>query len=185
MAVSWSKCAIPPECQPWQPPCAMRPTAAIIAADGGSTRSPHSCTSIEVACSENRACAIGPRSSSGRLQVPQHETLTFDFCLSTSTRFDNKHIRSCLASRRSVSRRGPMAQGDSPHNPMAFSSVLYPGRCLASQPIHLGSEVGVGPKCKRRRPRAPPQVSTPPPLSPTPLLGGVVLFLFLSPVVLL
>ena len=28
--------------------------------------------------------------------------LTFDFCLSTSTRFDNRHIRSCLASRRSV-----------------------------------------------------------------------------------
>ena len=23
---------------------------------------------------------------------------TFDFCLSVSTRFDNKHIRSCLAS---------------------------------------------------------------------------------------
>ena len=73
MAVSWSKCAFPPECQPWQPPCAMRPTAAIMAADGGSTRSPHSCTSLEVACSENRACAIGLRSFSGRLQVPQHE----------------------------------------------------------------------------------------------------------------
>ena len=28
---------------------------------------------------------------------------------------------------------------------MAFASVLYPGRCLASQPIHLGSEVGKGP----------------------------------------
>ena len=73
MAVSRSKCAFPPECQPWQPPCAMRPTAAIMAADGGSTRSPHSCTSIEVAYSENRAFAIGLRSSSGRLQVPQHE----------------------------------------------------------------------------------------------------------------
>jgi len=35
-----------------------------------------------------------------------------------------------------------MAQGESPRNPLAFASVLYPGRCLASQPIHLGSEVG-------------------------------------------
>ena len=38
-----------------------------------------------------------------------------------------------------------MAQGESPRNPLAFASVLYPGRCLASQPIHLGSEVGKGP----------------------------------------
>ena len=34
-----------------------------------------------------------------------------------------------------------MAQGKSPRNPLAFASVLCPGRCLASQPIHLGSEV--------------------------------------------
>ena len=34
-----------------------------------------------------------------------------------------------------------MAQGESPRNPLAFASVLCPGRCLASQPIHLGSEV--------------------------------------------
>ena len=34
-----------------------------------------------------------------------------------------------------------MAQGKSPRNPLAFASVSYPGRCLASQPIHLGSEV--------------------------------------------
>ena len=66
------------------------------------------------------------------------EAAVFDFCLSTSTHFDNKHIRSGLASRRSVSRRGPMAQGNSPHNTMAFASVWYPGRYLASQPIHLG-----------------------------------------------
>ena len=65
----------------------------------------------------------------------------FDFCLSITTRFDNRHIRSCLASRRSVAGRGPMAQGKSPRNPLAFASVSYPGRCLASQPIHLGSEV--------------------------------------------
>ena len=35
----------------------------------------------------------------------------FDFCLSTSTRFDNKHIRRCLASRRSVSGWGLAAHG--------------------------------------------------------------------------
>ena len=34
-----------------------------------------------------------------------------------------------------------MAQGKSLRNPLAFASVLYPGRYLASQPIHLGSEV--------------------------------------------
>ena len=34
-----------------------------------------------------------------------------------------------------------MAQGKSPRNQLAFASVLCPGRCLASQPIHLGSEV--------------------------------------------
>ena len=33
-----------------------------------------------------------------------------------------------------------MAQGKSPRNPLAFAFVLYPGRCLASQPIHLGTE---------------------------------------------
>ena len=38
-----------------------------------------------------------------------------------------------------------MAQGKSPRNPLAFASVLYPGRCLAFQPIHLGSEVEQGP----------------------------------------
>ena len=42
----------------------------------------------------------------------------FDFCLSTSTRFDNKNTSSCLASRRSVAGRGPMAQGKSPRNPV-------------------------------------------------------------------
>ena len=34
---------------------------------------------------------------------PKALTFDFDFCLSTSTRFDSKHIWSCLASRRSVS----------------------------------------------------------------------------------
>ena len=52
-----------------------------------------------------------------------------------------------------------MAQGKSPRNPMAFASVLYTGRCLASQPIHLGSEVGEGQRCKRGRLRPPPQAS--------------------------
>ena len=39
--------------------------------------------------------------------------LTFDFCLSITSRFDNKHTRSCLASSRLVAGRGPMAQGKS------------------------------------------------------------------------
>ena len=52
-----------------------------------------------------------------------------------------------------------MAQGESPRNPLAFASVLCPGRCLASQPIHLGSEVGEGQRCKRGRLRPPPQAS--------------------------
>ena len=38
-----------------------------------------------------------------------------------------------------------MAQGESPRNPLAFASVLYHGRCLASQPILLGSEEKEGP----------------------------------------
>ena len=48
-----------------------------------------------------------------------------------------------------------MAQGKSPRNPMAFASVSYPGRCLASQPIHLdGSKTTIaqnakGPYCRR------------------------------------
>ena len=37
-----------------------------------------------------------------------------------------------------------MAQSKPPRNPLAFASVLYPGRRLASQPIHLGSEVVEG-----------------------------------------
>ena len=84
--------------------------------------------------------------------------LTFDFCLSFNTRFDSKHMRSCLASRRSVS------GGDLWHTarapiPMAFASVLYSGWGLASQPIHLGSEMGEGLRCKRGRLRPPPQAS--------------------------
>ena len=52
-----------------------------------------------------------------------------------------------------------MAQGKSLRNPLAFAFVLYPGRCLASQPIHLGSEVGEGQRCKRGGLRPPPQAS--------------------------
>ena len=44
-----------------------------------------------------------------------------------------------------------MAQGESPRNPLAFASVLCHGRCLASQPIHLGSEVEEGQQFKRGR----------------------------------
>ena len=35
----------------------------------------------------------------------------FDFCLSITTRFDNKHTRGCLASRRSVSGWGLVTHG--------------------------------------------------------------------------
>ena len=46
--------------------------------------------------------------------------------------------------RRSVSGRGLVTQGRFLRNPMAFASVSYSGRCLASQPIHLGPEVEGG-----------------------------------------
>lgn len=59
----------PPNAGPGSPPMRL----AIMAVDGRSTRCPHSYISIEVARSENRACAIGLRSSSGRPQVPQRE----------------------------------------------------------------------------------------------------------------
>ena len=36
-----------------------------------------------------------------------------------------------------------MAQGESPHNPLAFASGLCPGRCLASQPTGSGGERAV------------------------------------------
>ena len=53
-----------------------------------------------------------------------------------STRFDNKHTRSCLASRRSVAERGGMAQGKFPRNPNTLqklppetTSELNPCKC--------------------------------------------------------
>ena len=36
-----------------------------------------------------------------------------------------------------------MAQGESPRNPLAFASVFYPGRCLASQPTGSGGGFAV------------------------------------------
>ena len=45
----------------------------------------------------------------------------FDFCLSITTRFDNKHIRSCLAPRRSVSGWGLVTHGG--HGPPANHHV--------------------------------------------------------------
>ena len=71
----------------------------------------------------------------------RRRTLTFDFCLSTS-------IPVLTTSTYVVS----WPQGDQflggdlwhtgpwPSSPMAFASVLYPGRCLASQPLHLVSK---------------------------------------------
>ena len=77
------------------------------------------------------------------LTGPLQTRPAFDFCLSTTARFDNKHTRSCLASTRLVAGRGPMAQDKSPRSQLAFSSVLYPGRCLASQPTGSGGERAV------------------------------------------
>ena len=45
------------------------------------------------------AAVVAEKPSAPAPQTPD----LFDFCLSITTRFDNKHIRSCLASRRSVS----------------------------------------------------------------------------------
>ena len=43
---------------------------------------------------------------------------TFEICLSITTRFDNKHTRSCLASRRSVSVWGLVTHGAMALQPM-------------------------------------------------------------------
>ena len=47
-----------------------------------------------------------------------------------------------------------MAQGKSPRSPLAFASVLYPGRCLASQPTGSGGERAVDRHHHRPRPMA-------------------------------
>ena len=49
-------------------------------------------------------CGEPPRTL--RRAVLRGEALDFDFCLSIATRFDKKHTRSCLASRRSDFGRG-------------------------------------------------------------------------------
>ena len=69
----------------------------------------------------NPAFCCGPflREMSFPFEHLPFEHLPFYFCLSTSTRFDNKHRRSCLASRRSVSARGLVTQGRVPRSLMA------------------------------------------------------------------
>jgi len=47
-----------------------------------------------------------------------------------------------------------MAQGESPRNPLAFASVLYPGRCLASQAAAV-KPLGAGALGSKLRPFAP------------------------------
>ena len=74
-----------------------------------------------------------------------------------------------MASRRSVARRGGMAQGKSPRNPLAFASVFYPGRCLASQPTGSGGGFAV---VLRNRPLAGSRKTV---LLPPPLLVSVLL----------
>ena len=49
-----------------------------------------------------------------------------------------------------------MAQGKSLRNPLAFASVLYPGRYLASQPIPLGFRGGGGTAAQERETKASP-----------------------------
>ena len=70
-----------------------------------------------------------------------------------------------------------MAQGTSPRSPLAFASVLYPGRSLASQPIHLGSEVGEGHGFSKggflTSPRFPHGESVPVVTSPRPLRAAM------------
>ena len=72
----------------------------------------------------------------------------FGFCLSDSTHFRTfgqqaqtkllglREVR-CWAGAHGTRRISP---------PLASASILYPGRCLASQPIHLGSEEVEGPR---------------------------------------
>ena len=52
--------------------------------------------------------------------------LTFGFCLSSSTRFDNMHMSSCLASRRSVSGWGLVTHGAMVLQPNGFRFRLIP-----------------------------------------------------------
>ena len=59
----------------------------------------------------------------------QVETYLLTFVLVSQPAFDNRHIRSCLASRRSVAGREPMAKGKSPRNPMSWKAqVEFRGR---------------------------------------------------------
>ena len=62
-----------------------------------------------------------------------------------------------------------MAQGESPRNPLAFASVFYPGRCLASQPTGSGGGFAV---VLRNRPLAGSRKTV---LLPPPLLVSVLL----------
>ena len=56
-----------------------------------------------------------------------------------------------------------MAQGESPRNPLAFASVFYPGRCLASQPTGSGGGFAVV-RHDRRHARSNRTVLLPPSL---------------------
>ena len=55
-----------------------------------------------------------------------------------------------------------MAQGKSPRNPLAFAPVLYPGRCLASQPTGSGGEFAVALRNRLLPGRGDPVLLSPP-----------------------
>ena len=62
---------------------------------------------------------------------------TFGFCLSIATRFDNKQIRSCLASRRSVSGWGHVTHGARALQPNGFRFRFIPRKVpgLSANPL--------------------------------------------------
>ena len=68
----------------------------------------------------------------------------FDFCLSITTRFDNKHIRSCLASRRSVSGWGLVTHGAMALQPIGFRFRFIPRKVPGLSANPLGFRGGRG-----------------------------------------
>ena len=69
----------------------------------------------------------------------------FDFCLSTSIPvLTTRTYVVAWPQGDQLLGEGPWHKANLPATQLAFASVLYPGRCLASQPIHSGSEVEQG-----------------------------------------
>ena len=66
-----------------------------------------------------------------------NKRLAFDFCISITARVDNKHMRSCLASRRSVSGWGLATHGAMALQPTRFRFHFIPRKVpgLSANPI--------------------------------------------------